>query len=98
LACRADHHLVRVVDVVVGLAAVQIVTADLAEKNLALHAKARSWIAGGAVRGPMSRATICSCLLRLELADRAAAVRHHDVEGKALAPIIRCHRVRDGGC
>ena len=39
IGVRADHHVIRVVIAVISLAGVQIVAADLAEKNLAFHAE-----------------------------------------------------------
>src|ERR1035441_6448630 len=46
---RADDHIVRAVDAVIGLAAVQIVAADLAEKYLAAHPETIRRIAGSAI-------------------------------------------------
>ena len=46
---RAEQHVVGRVGAVIGLAGVQIVAADLAEKNLAFHAEAAA--GGGRVAG-----------------------------------------------
>jgi len=92
ICVRADNHAVRVRRGIIGLAAMQVVTADLAKENLALHAESR-WRAGGAAVSSIDEPRDhLNCVVRLEV-KHAAAVRRGDLSWKRIGEKICGNRV-----
>jgi hypothetical protein len=95
ICVRADDDVIRRRIAVIRLAAVQIVSAHLAEEYLPLHAEA----IGRAARGAMAGFDHSRDHFQLGAQRRgkvAAAVWRGDLRGKRNGPIIRRRRVGDG--